>query len=130
MNADFEARAFVSGMKKDKEEKWTICHGEWAARFASHPLARESQSDGWSNKLRSAIVHKVRQHLMAGGHVARMPLDALMPPGDILDHWRHEAKRSRLAEEWRARNLNHPSLPQDGFNAERFVRGLMKEAAA
>jgi hypothetical protein len=58
-----------------------------------------------------------------------MPIDSLMPPADILDHWRHEAKRARLAEEWRARNPRHPSLPQDTFSAERFVRGLMTEAA-
>jgi len=129
MNVDMEARAFVSGLKKDKDDKWTVCFGEWAPRFASHPLARESQRDGWAHKLRSAIVHKVRLHLTSGVHVARMPIDSLMPPADILDHWRHEAKRARLAEEWRARNPRHPSLPQDTFSAERFVRGLMTEAA-
>lgn len=129
MNPDFEARAFVCGMKKDKAGKWTICHGEWASRFIGHPLAREASRDGWAHKLRSAIAHNVRHHLEAGGHVARMPVDTLMPHVDIIDHWRSDAKLARLAEEWRARNPRHPSLPQETFSAERFVRGLMTETA-
>jgi hypothetical protein len=76
--------------------------GEWSRRFCDHALVIRAEREGWGRELRQFLRLVVKQLLMSGWNVEKLPdVSVLMPPHLWIENASREAARARAAEAWR-----------------------------
>jgi hypothetical protein len=102
-----EAARFVCGerlktFKNGAKPRVGTDTAEWSRRFCDHETVRRAELEGWGRELRQFLRQVVKQLLMSGWNVEKIPdVGVLMPPKLWIENARREAARARAAEAWR-----------------------------
>ena len=104
--ADWKARIFVNGWIRNPRNNNQIepKSGAWSSVFLSNEMVRMADDEGWARDLRMYLIAEVRKRIMA--KQSHSNIDDLMPTDrKWIDYARDQAKRDRLAAEWRSKQL-------------------------
>ena len=116
-SADFRARCWISGTTKDKEGKITYRTGCWHERHHHHPWVRESEIEGWSKELRTAIVIPLKKLIFRQQYAFKTfpALEDLMPGREWVEAHKRMAVIAAEAAEWQDENLTKTKAAKTGF---------------
>lgn len=99
--SDYEARCFVCGMVRDKNDAWQINTGHWSSRFERHPWVQLADVEAWARELRSVVIGEVARRKRAS-----QPFDSiedLMPDKAWVEYTQMQARRYKEGAESRNR---------------------------
>lgn len=109
--ADYMARCFVNGAERhSKSGEIEPITGAWGPRFQQHPWCIQSDEEGWGKELRMAVVAAARRRIMGGKMPSDISIEDMMPPRDLIEHWKRQSERAESAARWRRANPDHPSI--------------------
>lgn len=125
--ADWIARKIVNGLRLHGHSgKMEPASGEFSDSLLSHPIVRQSVTEGWGRELRLFLIHHVRRHIMAKQPFTS--IDQFMPPAKWIEDTRKQNERFAKAREWQKQNLP----PSTDFEAalQRMLANLQSREAA
>jgi len=118
--AAFKARCFVSPVHHhEKLGRNEPVDFAFSTRFRGHPWVEASIKEGWDNDLRGHLRMAVKQRILSGQPYDN--IESLMPDKEWIAARQHDAKRYRLAAEWRASK----AAPVDRASIEASLQRLL-----